>query len=191
MVVYIDILNELKAITTSGTSKGDLFVGYIATQVKNKNFTADMKVASDSSILTTFTYDEATHGLKAIVSAKVSDQKSSKWSSSICKPHAGICTSIGLTVNPVVNFSGVIGTVSWLLVPMCPLTLNLATSNISILHALDPLTTVKAHVNNAAIANALIQHEWCPKSFITISGEVDSRAIEKSAKVGFAIALKP
>ena len=25
-------------------------------------------------------------------------------------PHAGICTSVGLTANPVVNFSGVIGT---------------------------------------------------------------------------------
>ncbi|KAG2273093.1 hypothetical protein Bca52824_067648 [Brassica carinata] len=59
-------------------------------------------------------------------------------------------------------------------------------------HALDPLTTVKARVNNAGIANALIQHEGRPKSsFTTISGEVDSRAIEKSAKVGFALALKP
>lgn len=25
-------------------------------------------------------------------------------------PHAGICTSVGLTASPVVNFSGVIGT---------------------------------------------------------------------------------
>ncbi|WZZ91242.1 hypothetical protein YC2023_119821 [Brassica napus] len=58
-------------------------------------------------------------------------------------------------------------------------------------HALDPLTTVKARVNNADIANALIQHEWRPNSFITVSGEVDSKAIEKSAKVGFALALKP
>ncbi|KAF3516204.1 hypothetical protein DY000_02059817 [Brassica cretica] len=28
------------------------------------------------------------------------------------------------------------------------------------------------------------QHQWRPKSFITVSGEVDSRAIEKSAKIG-------
>lgn len=58
-------------------------------------------------------------------------------------------------------------------------------------HAIDPLTTVKARVNNAGVANALIQHEWRPKSFFTVSGEVDSRAIEKSAKVGIALALKP
>nr|VDD25540.1 unnamed protein product [Brassica oleracea] len=56
-------------------------------------------------------------------------------------------------------------------------------------HALDPLTTVKACVNNAGIA--LIQHGWDPMLFITISGEIDCRAIEKSSKVGFALALKP
>ncbi|KAE8667622.1 Mitochondrial outer membrane protein porin 1 [Hibiscus syriacus] len=58
-------------------------------------------------------------------------------------------------------------------------------------HALDPLTTVKARLNNYGRASALIQHEWRPKSLFTISGEVDTRAIEKSAKVGLALALKP
>lgn len=58
-------------------------------------------------------------------------------------------------------------------------------------HALDPLTTVKARVNNYGKASALIQHEWRPKSLFTISGEVDTRAIEKSAKIGLAVALKP
>lgn len=58
-------------------------------------------------------------------------------------------------------------------------------------HALDPLTTVKGRVNNYGRASALIQHEWRPKSFFTISGEVDTRAIEKSAKIGLALALKP
>ncbi|XP_048590878.1 mitochondrial outer membrane protein porin 3-like [Brassica napus] len=98
------------AITTSGTNKGNWFVGDVATQVKNKNFTVDIKVAYDSSILTIFTYDEATPGLKAIVSAKVPDQKSAKVELQYLHPHAGICTSVGLTTNPVVNFSGVIGT---------------------------------------------------------------------------------
>ncbi|KAG2273903.1 hypothetical protein Bca4012_046179 [Brassica carinata] len=236
-------------ITTSGTNKGDLFVGDVATQVKNKNFTADIKVASDSSILTTFTYDEATPGLKTIVSAKVPDQKSAKVELQYLHPHAGICTSVGLTANPVVNFSGVIGTSVLALGTdvsfdtessnfkhfnagvsftkddlIASLTLNdkgeklnasyyhivnplkntvvgaevshnlksqVNSITVGTQHALDPLTTVKARVNNAGIANALIQHEWRPKSFITISGEVDSKAIEKSAKVGFALALKP
>eukprot|EP00252_Welwitschia_mirabilis_P025244 TRINITY_DN77_c0_g2_i1.p1 TRINITY_DN77_c0_g2~~TRINITY_DN77_c0_g2_i1.p1 ORF type:complete len:277 (+),score=46.83 TRINITY_DN77_c0_g2_i1:155-985(+) len=58
-------------------------------------------------------------------------------------------------------------------------------------HALDPLTTVKARLDNYGKAAALVQHEWRPKSFITISGEVDSKALHDSAKVGLSIALKP
>lgn len=58
-------------------------------------------------------------------------------------------------------------------------------------HALDPLTSVKARVNNSGKASALIQHEWRPKSLFTISGEVDTKSIDKSAKVGVALALKP
>lgn len=58
-------------------------------------------------------------------------------------------------------------------------------------HALDPLTLVKARFNNYGETSALIQHEWRPRSLVTISGVVDTRAIEKSAKLGLALALKP
>ncbi|KAL6599305.1 hypothetical protein ACP70R_045799 [Stipagrostis hirtigluma subsp. patula] len=58
-------------------------------------------------------------------------------------------------------------------------------------HALDPLTLVKARINNSGKASALIQHEWRPKSLVTISTEVDTKTIEKSSKVGIAVALKP
>ncbi|KAK4399775.1 Mitochondrial outer membrane protein porin of [Sesamum angolense] len=68
---------------------------------------------------------------------------------------------------------------------------NENTLTIGTQHSLDPLTSVKARVNNYGRASALIQHEWRPKSLITISGEVDTRAIEKSAKIGLAVALKP
>ncbi|KAL0358036.1 UNVERIFIED_CONTAM: Mitochondrial outer membrane protein porin of [Sesamum calycinum] len=68
---------------------------------------------------------------------------------------------------------------------------NENTLTIGTQHLLDPLTSVKARVNNYGKVSALIQHEWRPKSLITISGEVDTRAIEKSAKVGLAVALKP
>jgi voltage-dependent anion channel protein 2 len=40
------------------------------------------------------------------------------------------------------------------------------------------------------MASALVQHEWRPKSFITISGEIDTKAIEKSTKVGLSLVLK-
>ncbi|CAN0924151.1 Mitochondrial outer membrane protein porin of 36 kDa [Linum grandiflorum] len=68
---------------------------------------------------------------------------------------------------------------------------NENTLTIGTQHALDPLTTIKGRINNYGKASALIQHEWRPKSLFTISGEVDTRAIEKSAKIGLAVALKP
>ncbi|PWA89708.1 outer membrane protein porin [Artemisia annua] len=68
---------------------------------------------------------------------------------------------------------------------------NQNTITVGTQHALDPLTTVKARYNNHGKANALIQHEWRPKSLFTISGEVDTHAIDKSAKFGIALALKP
>ena len=51
-------------------------------------------------------------------------------------------------------------------------------------HELDPLTTVKACFNNFGIASALLQHAWRPKSLITFSTEVDTKAIEKSSCLG-------
>lgn len=46
-------------------------------------------------------------------------------------------------------------------------------------------------MTNAGKVSALIQHEWRPRSLFTISGEVDTKSIDKSAKVGLALALKP
>ncbi|XP_051122539.1 mitochondrial outer membrane protein porin of 36 kDa-like isoform X2 [Andrographis paniculata] len=58
-------------------------------------------------------------------------------------------------------------------------------------HYLDPRTSVKARLNSHGKASALIQHEWRPKSLVTISGEVDTRTVDHLAKVGLSVALKP
>ncbi|KAK8930487.1 Mitochondrial outer membrane porin [Platanthera zijinensis] len=58
-------------------------------------------------------------------------------------------------------------------------------------HSLDPLTTIKTRVNNFGKAGAVIQHQWRPKSFVTLSAEVDTKALEKSSKVGLSLLLKP
>ncbi|MQL77733.1 hypothetical protein Taro_010147 [Colocasia esculenta] len=68
---------------------------------------------------------------------------------------------------------------------------NENTLTFGIQHALDPLTVMKARFNSFGKASALIQHEWRPKSLVTISGEVDTRAVEKSSKVGLSVLLKP
>ncbi|KAK2657979.1 hypothetical protein Ddye_011031 [Dipteronia dyeriana] len=237
------------AITSTGTKKGELFLADVNTQLKNKNITTDIKVDTSSNLFTTITVDQPAPGVKAILSLKVPDQRSGKVEIQYLHDYAGINTSIGLTANPIVNFSGVIGTNLLSLgtdlsfdtktgnftkcntgLSFCnedliaSLTLNNKgdslnasyyhtvnplmntavgaevahsfstnenTITVGTQHSLDPLTTLKARVNNAGKASALLQHEWRPKSFFTISGEVDTKAIEKSAKVGLALALKP
>ncbi|PPD87015.1 hypothetical protein GOBAR_DD16053 [Gossypium barbadense] len=59
---------------------------------------------------------------------------------------------------------------------------NVNTITVGTQHALDPLTTIKARANNAGKASALILHEWRPKSLFTISGEMDTKSIDKSPK---------
>ncbi|GMH27607.1 hypothetical protein Nepgr_029450 [Nepenthes gracilis] len=237
------------AITSSGTKKGELFLADVSTKLINKNITTDVKLDTSSNVFTTVTVDEPAPGLKAIFSFVVPDQRSGKVELQYLHDYAGISTSLGLTANPIVNFSGVIGTnvlalgtdlsfdTATGIFTKCNAGLSFANSDliasltlndkgdtliasyyhmvspltntsagaelshsfsstentltIGTQHALDPLTLVKARVNNYGKASALIQHEWRPKSLFTISGEVDTRAIEKSAKIGLAVALKP
>lgn len=236
-------------ITSSGTKKGEQFLADVATQLKNKNVTTDIKVDTNSNLLTTFTVDEAAPGLKTILSFRVPDQRSGKLELQYLHEYVGICSSVGLTANPIVNVSGVIGTNTLALGTdvsfdsktgnftkynaglsftnedlVAALTLNdkgdslnasyyhyvrpltnsavgaevthsFSTNENTVTvggqHAIDPLTNVKARLNNYGKATALIQHEWRPKSLFTISAEVDTKAIEKTAKVGLALALKP
>ncbi|XWS32838.1 hypothetical protein CRYUN_Cryun22dG0024400 [Craigia yunnanensis] len=237
------------AITSAGTKKGDLFLADVNTQLKNRNVTTDIKVDTDSNLFTTITVDEPAPGLKTIFSFRVPDQRSGKVELQYLHDYAGISSSIGLTANPIVNFSSVIGTNVLALgtdlsfdtktgnFTKCSTGLNFSnadliaslalnekgdslnasyyhivnpltntavgaevthsfstnenTISVGTQHALDPLTMIKARVNNAGKASALIQHEWRPRSLITFSGEVDTKSIEKSPKVGLSLVLKP
>ncbi|KAB5516274.1 hypothetical protein DKX38_026922 [Salix brachista] len=204
-------------ITSSGTKKGEFLAADVNTQLKNKNITTDIKVDTSSNFLTTIIADEPAPGLKTIFSFKVPDQRSGNVEVHYLHDYAAVSSSIGLTVYPTVNFSGVIGTnvaslgtdlsfdtktgdfikcnagVSLSKVDLtASLTLLIEKSIIGttlpcgifgmlIMYALDPLTTLKARLNNAGKASALVQHEWRPKSFFTVSGQVDTKAIEKIA----------
>lgn len=59
------------------------------------------------------------------------------------------------------------------------------------LYAVDHLTVVKAKLNNHGTLGALLQHEVIPKSVLTISGEVGTKALDKNPKLGLSIALNP
>ncbi|KAL4332778.1 hypothetical protein GQ457_07G006620 [Hibiscus cannabinus] len=94
-----------KAITSVETKKCDLFMADVNTQLENKNVTTDIKVDTYSNTLlllkscmfiklfTTITVYQATPSLKVIFNFRVPDQSS----------------SIGLSANPIVNLSCVIG----------------------------------------------------------------------------------
>ncbi|KAI6671196.1 hypothetical protein NL676_006081 [Syzygium grande] len=236
-------------ITSSATKKGELFLADVNTQLKNKNVTTDVKVDTNSNLVTKITVDEPCPGLKTIFSFTVPDQRSGQIELQYLHDYAGISTSVGLTANPVVNFAAVLGsnvlslgmdvsfdsktsnftkcnagisfsnsdliaslamnkkgdslTASYyhIVNPVTKTAIgaevthsfssNVNTITVGTQHALDPLTTLKARINNSGKASALIQHEWRPRSFFTVSGEVDTKSIDKSAKVGLALALKP
>lgn len=58
-------------------------------------------------------------------------------------------------------------------------------------YAMSPLTTIKGKLNNNGRLGTLLQHELIPKSMLTISGEVDTRALDRTPKLGLSIALVP
>ncbi|KAF7115423.1 hypothetical protein RHSIM_RhsimUnG0055400 [Rhododendron simsii] len=248
-----NITTDIKVDTSSNVS---LFTFPVQLPVANL-WQATLTVVYDHLIVvllvyqlfTTVTVDEPCPGLKTILSFKVPDQRSGKLELQYLHDYAGVSSSVGLTANPIVNFSGVVGTnvvalgtdVSFdtkegnftkcnaglsftnadLIAALTlndkgetlnasyyhsvrPLTSTAVGGEIShsfstnentitagTQHSLDPFTTVKARVNNFGKVSALIQHEWRPKSLFTISGEVDTKAIDKTAKFGLALALKP
>ncbi|KVI08917.1 mitochondrial outer membrane protein porin 2-like [Cynara cardunculus var. scolymus] len=58
-------------------------------------------------------------------------------------------------------------------------------------YAVDGLTVVKAKLNNHGKLGTLLQHEIIPKSLVTVSSELDTKALDKTPRFGLALALKP
>lgn len=55
---------------------------------------------------------------------------------------------------------------------------------------MDHLTTVKAKLNNQGKLQALLRHMINPNSWLTISGEFDTKALDKKPGIGLALALR-
>ncbi|KAL6867646.1 hypothetical protein ACP4OV_015670 [Aristida adscensionis] len=71
------------------------------------------------------------------------------------------------------------------------LSTNENTLTVGGLYTVDPQTVVKARLNNTGTLAALLQHEVEPKSLLTISGEFDTKALDRPPKFGLAFAHKP
>ncbi|GER41447.1 voltage-dependent anion channel [Striga asiatica] len=208
------------AITSSGSKKGELFLADVNTQLKNKNMTTDVKVDTNSNVELQYLHEYAGISTSLGLTAKpivnfsgVAGNQNAAFGTDISfdtatgnftKYNAGISfTNADLIASLTLNDKGETVNASYFHT-VSPLSntavgaefthsfaTNENTLTIGTQHMLDPLTSVKARVDNYGKASALIQHEWRPKSLVTISGEVDTRAIEKSAKIGLAVAIKP
>ncbi|CAO2813557.1 unnamed protein product [Amaranthus hypochondriacus] len=58
-------------------------------------------------------------------------------------------------------------------------------------HVVDDLTLVKLKLDNQGNFGALLQHEFKPKSVLTMAAEFDYNCIDTNPKFGLSLALKP
>ncbi|XP_041017046.1 mitochondrial outer membrane protein porin 2-like [Juglans microcarpa x Juglans regia] len=237
------------ALSSTVAKKGGLSSGHVAAQYKHKNAVLDVKVDTESNVLTTFTLTDIPLSTKTIASFKLPDYKSGKLEAQYCHEHATFTTAVGLNQSPAFDFSATIGTPSIsfgaeasyatasrnfakynagvsLTKPDSSASVILADKGdslrVSYLHHLsrlnggavageisrrfstnentltvgcsyvvDPHTVVKAKLNNHGNLGALLRHKLVPNSFLTVSGAVDTKNLEKHPKFGLALSLKP
>lgn len=58
-------------------------------------------------------------------------------------------------------------------------------------HALDSSTLLKTRFSNSGKVGLLCQHEWRPKSLVTLSAEYDPKVVRSPSRLGVAISVKP
>jgi len=57
--------------------------------------------------------------------------------------------------------------------------------------AVDDLTLIKLKLNNQGNFGAVLQHEFRPKSVLTVAAEFDYNSLDTNPKIGLSLALKP
>ncbi|KAK5839996.1 hypothetical protein PVK06_008857 [Gossypium arboreum] len=163
----------VEVITATGTKKGDLFLADVNKQLKSKNVTTNIKVELQLHyvyrLFTTIIVDELAPALKAIFGFRVPDQTSRKIELQYLHECARISSSIGLTANPIVNFSGMLGT-------------NVLTLGTDI--------SFNTKTGNFTKRNAGLSFTNADR-ITSLALKVDTKSIDKSPKVGLALALKP
>ncbi|KAK8942127.1 Mitochondrial outer membrane protein porin 5 [Platanthera guangdongensis] len=58
-------------------------------------------------------------------------------------------------------------------------------------YEMDPLTTVKARLNNSGKLGAILQHGVKPNLIVTLSGKFETKGLDRTPKFGLSLALKP
>ncbi|KAI4324831.1 hypothetical protein MLD38_030283 [Melastoma candidum] len=236
-------------LTSTAVQKGGLSAGNVTARYKYNNALIDVKVDTDSNILTTITINEVVPSTKAIASLKLPDYNSGKLEVQYFHHHATIATAAALNQSPLVDVAATIGTPTIAFgaeagydVSSGNLTKYTAgigvskpeqyasvilgdkgdsirasyvhyldaskkttaaleifrkfSANENIVtvggtYAVDNLTLVKGKLNNNGKLGAVLQHEIIPKSVLSISGEIDTKALERAPKFGLSLALAP
>ncbi|KAF8082004.1 hypothetical protein N665_0853s0016 [Sinapis alba] len=237
------------ALTSTALKKGGVHAADVTTQYKYKNAVFDVKIDTDSSILTTVTFTEILPSTKAIVSFKVPDNSSGKLEVQYFHDHAAVTATAALKQNPLIDITATLGTpvisfgaeagydtssktftkynagISVTKPDACAsiilgdkgdsikasylhhldeskrsaavgevyrkFSTNENTITVGGLYAIDHSTSVKAKLNNHGTLGALLQHEVLPKSLVTVSSEIDTKALDKHPRFGLSLALKP
>ncbi|CDY08723.1 hypothetical protein BRARA_F02474 [Brassica rapa] len=237
------------ALTSTALKKGGVHAADVTTQYKYKNAVFDVKIDTDSTVLTTVTFTEILPSTKAIVSFKVPDNSSGKLEVQYFHDHAAVTATAALKQNPLIDITATLGTpvisfgaeagydtssktftkynagISVTKPDACAsiilgdkgdsikasylhhldeskrsaavgevyrkFSTNENTITVGGLYAIDHSTSVKAKLNNHGTLGALLQHEVLPKSLVTVSSEIDTKALDRHPRFGLSLALKP
>ncbi|XP_013595524.1 PREDICTED: mitochondrial outer membrane protein porin 2 isoform X1 [Brassica oleracea var. oleracea] len=237
------------ALTSTVLRKGVVHAADVSAQYKYRNALFDVKIDTDSNVMTTITITEILPSTKAIASFKVPDYNSSKLEVQYFHDHATVTATAALKQNPLVDLTATLGSptisfgaeagydttsrsftkynfgISVTKPDKCASVIlgdkadsikasylqhldeskrsaavgevyrkfstNENVITVGGLYAVDHLTSVKAKLNSNGKLGALVQHEVLPKSIVTISGEIDTKTLEKYPRFGLSLALKP
>ncbi|KAG6529056.1 mitochondrial outer membrane protein porin 5-like [Zingiber officinale] len=97
-------------LTSAAVNKGGHYTFDVSTQYKHKNTLIDVKVDTNSNILTTITISDALPYTKAIATFKIPDYHSRKLELQYFHDHASIASVVSLKQSPVVELSATLGT---------------------------------------------------------------------------------
>ncbi|KAL2963839.1 hypothetical protein AAZX31_17G223400 [Glycine max] len=182
-------------VKSRGLSSGD-----VAAAFKYKNKAVNVKVDTESNVLTTFTVSDVVPSVKTIALIRLPDYNSGKhchWSTNQLLHKDGQVYKIqrgdkgdSMKVSYLyqlerLNGGAVVGEISR------RFSTNENTLTVGCLYVVDSQTALKAKLNNHGNLGALLQHELTRKSFLTISSAFETKDLDKSPKFGFTLLLKP
>ncbi|CAA7055939.1 unnamed protein product [Microthlaspi erraticum] len=233
-------------LTSTALKKGVVHGAEVATQYKYRNALFNVKIDTDSNVLTSITFSEILPSTKAIASFKVPDYNSSKLEVQYFHDHATVTAAADLKLNPLIDVTATLGSptisfgaeagydttsrtfskynvgVSVTMPHKCAsiilgdkgdsikasyvqqstrsaavgelyrkLSTNENIITVGGMYAADHLTNVKAKLNSNGKLGALLHHEVLPKSIVTISGEIDTKTLDKYPRFGLSLSLNP